>query len=71
MHLFKQIVSPNLRVPAQVDPATAQSQQSVVEVEHPALEAGVADDLRDAERERVGLVLPLEVIIPENHAELV
>ena len=36
----------------------------------PVVVARVADDLRDAERERVGLVVPLEVVIPENHAEI-
>merc|ERR1719188_1891600 len=50
---------PNLWVSAQVDSSSAQSKQGVVQIVNPGLEARVADDLRDAERERVGLVLPL------------
>ena len=66
-----QMFSPDLWVSAQVDSSSAQSKQGVVQIVDPGLEARVADDLRDAERERVGLVIPLEVVVPENHAEVV
>ena len=61
---------PYLWVCLEVDPSSTQSQQSVVEVEHPVVVARVADDVRDAEGERVGLVVPLEVVIPENHSQI-
>ena len=66
-----QMFSPDLWVSAQVDSSSAQPEQGVVQIVNPGLEARVADDLRDAECERVGLVLPLEVVVPENHAEVV
>ena len=66
-----QMFSPDLWVSAQVDSSSAQPEQGVVQIVNPGLEARVADDLRDAERERVGLVIPLEVVVPENHAEVV